>query len=143
MAFLSSLMGRIAMGAGLALLAAVAFLWFQLSVTQEKLQNTRADKRAAIAANETLSQTIAMYQARMDALDEINTRLLDRNHSIEREADEQRRAVEDLADDNESVADILGQPLPADLARLLFDPPPASSDTDGDGEGADPEQPAD
>lgn len=136
-------MGRIAMGAGLALLAAVAFLWFQLSVTQEKLQNTRADKRAAIAANETLSQTIAMYQARMDALDEINTRLLDRNHSIEREADEQRRAVEDLADDNESVADILGQPLPADLARLLFDPPPASSDTDGDGEGADPEQPAD
>lgn len=128
---------------GAAALAIIAALWFRLDSVSDSLARTKADKRAALEANLTLRDTITMYQARMDVLDEINTRLLDRNSAIERQVDEQRRAVEDLADEDEAVADILSQPLPAELGRLLFSPPPGSGDTNGASEGADPEQPAD
>jgi hypothetical protein len=66
-----------------------------------------------------LQQSIEMYQARFDMLDEINTRLMDRGAEIERRADESAEAVEDLADENESVADFLAAPVPDELAGLL------------------------
>ena len=105
---------------GAAALALIGSLCWQLSVTDSKLDNAREDKRAALAANVTLQQSLEMYQARFDMLDEINTRLMDRGAEIERRADESAEAVEDLADENESVADFLATPVPDELAGLLF-----------------------
>ena len=116
---LSTLFGKAAMIGGTAALALIGSLWWQLSVTDSKLDNAREDKRAALAANVTLQQSLEMYQARFDMLDEINTRLMDRGAEIERRADESAEAVEDLADENESVADFLATPVPDELAGLL------------------------
>lgn len=128
MAFANSIVERFAIGAGLALLALVAFLGFQLDRTQEKLTDARADKREAIAVNAVNTRTIAMLESRVHQLDEINARLLDRYTAIDRQDDEQRRAVEDLADADQNVADFLDQPLPPELARVLF----AAGTRDGD-----------
>lgn len=133
MVFLNSILGRFAIGAGLALLALVAYLSFQLDRTQDKLTDARADKREAIAVNAVNARTIAMLESRVHQLDEINARLLDRYTAIDREDDEQRRAVEDLADADQNVADFLEQPLPTELARVLFD----ERAGDGDAGGAD------
>tara|TARA_R100000951_G_C2575138_1_gene160103 strand:+ start:206 stop:625 length:420 start_codon:yes stop_codon:yes gene_type:complete len=116
---LSTLFGKAAMIGGAAALALIGSLCWQLSVTDSKLDNAREDKRAALAANVTLQQSLEMYQARFDMLDEINTRLMDRGAEIERRADESAEAVEDLADENESVADFLATPVPDELAGLL------------------------
>lgn len=120
LALINSIKERFAIGAGLALLALVAFLAFQLDRTQEKLTDARADKREAIAVNAVNTRTIALLESRVHQLDEINARLLDRYTAIDREDDEQRRAVEDLADADQTVADFLDQPLPPELARVLF-----------------------
>ena len=118
-ALLNTILGKAAMIGGAAALALIGSLWWQLSVTDSKLDNAREDKRAALAANVTLQQSLEMYQARFDMLDEINTRLMDRGAEIERRADESAEAVEDLADENESVADFLATPVPDELAGLL------------------------
>jgi hypothetical protein len=131
MGFVNSMLGRFAIGAGLALLALVAFLSFQLDRTQEKLTSARADKRAAIAANEANARTIAVLESRVHQLDEINARLFDRYTAINRDDDEQRRAVEDLADADQNVAAFLEQPLPDELARVLFDARAGSGDASG------------
>lgn len=136
MAFINSIVGRFAIGAGLALLALVAYLSFQLDRTQDKLTDARADKREAIAVNAVNARTIAMLESRVQQLDQINARLLDRYTAVDREDDEQRRAVEDLADADQTVADFLDQPLPSELARVLFTAGAGAGDGDDGGNSA-------
>lgn len=143
MAVLNSIAGRFAIGVGLALFALVAYLSFQLDRTQEKLTDARADKREAIAVNAVNTRTIAMLESRVQQLDEINARLLDRYTAIDREDDEQRRALEDLADADQNVADFLDQPLPPELARVLFAAGTGDGDDGGDSAAGSAGEPSD
>lgn len=131
MGFISSLGERVAWAVGLAGLVLIAALWFQLDRTHEKLTSVRAAKREAIAVNAVNTATIADLRSRVQQLDQINARLFDRYTAINRDDDEQRRAVEDLADADQNVADFLEQPLPDELARVLFDARAGSGDTGG------------
>jgi hypothetical protein len=114
---------------GAAVIVALYFLW---SNAADDRDQARADLAVAVEANAGNQVVIATLQGRIESLDAINLRLSDRQLSIARASAQERAAVDDLAEERQDVEDYLNQPIPVDLARLLF------SEGRGDENRADP-----
>jgi len=128
-AFAANSLGRIAIGAAIALLAAVAFLSFRLQGAEAKIAARDATIAQTIAANETLVavNTELRKQATRDGA--ILRELRDVQAGLATVANDRRNQIDRLAESDPDVASFLDMPIPAAL-RV---PDAARGDADGDG----------
>ena len=128
-AFAANTLGRIAIGAAIALLAAVAFLSFRLQGAEAKIAARDATIAQTIAANETLVVVNTELQKRAARDGEALRNLRDVQTRLAADADRRRIELDRLAESDPDVADFLDMPIPA--ALRVRDAP--SGDADGDG----------
>jgi LysB family phage lysis regulatory protein len=102
----------------------IGLLWWRLDAVAEARDRWKADAESKAAALEVL-------QAEAARTDAILTELRATRDAIAQDSARTRRALADLEASNEAVRAYLDQPVPADLARLLWpgedadDPPDA------------------
>jgi len=128
-AFAANTLGRIAIGAAIALLAAVAFLSFRLQGAEAKIAARDATIAQTIAANETLVVVNTELQKRAARDGEALRNLRDVQTRLAADADRRRIELDRLAESDPDVASFLDMPIPAAL-RV---PDAARGDADGDG----------
>lgn len=128
-AFAANTLGRIAIGAAIALLAAVAFLSFRLQGAEAKIAARDATIAQTIAANETLVAVNTELQKRAARDGEALRNLRDVQTRLAADADRRRIELDRLAESDPDVASFLDMPIPAAL-RV---PDAARGDADGDG----------
>ena len=128
LAFISTIAGRIAIGAAIGLLALVAFLSFRLQGAEAKIAARDAVIAQTIAANETLvaSNEALRKQATRDGA--ILRELRGVQARLAADADGRRIELDRLAENDPDVASFLDMPIPAAL-RV---PDAPSGDADGD-----------
>lgn len=96
-----------------ALFAFTAILWWRLDAVADQRDQWRADAEGKAAAIDALQAEAARTQ-------EILTELRETREAIRADSARTRRALADLEVSNEVVRDYLRQPIPADLARVLW-----------------------
>ena len=128
-AFAANTLGRIAIGAAIALLAAVAFLSFRLQGAEAKIAARDATIAQTIAANETLVVVNTELQKRAARDGEALRNLRDVQTRLAADADRRRIELDRLAESDPDVASFLDMPIPAAL-RV---PDAARGDADGAG----------
>ena len=126
-AFAANTLGRIAIGAAIALLAAVAFLSFRLQGAEAKIAARDATIAQTIAANETLVVVNTELQKRAARDGEALRNLRDVQTRLAADADRRRIELDRLAESDPDVASFLDMPIPAAL-RV---PDAARGDADG------------
>lgn len=112
----------------------VGLLYFRGESFKAKRDIEKVQKEMALEANETLRGALARVQEEAARRDAIILELSSRQLAVTAQAENERAALDDLAQESADVEDYLSQPVPADLARLLF----SGEDRDAGGAGGEP-----
>lgn len=101
------------LGGVAALVAFTAFLWWRLDAVAEARDAWKADAESKAAVIDTL-------QAEAQRNEQILTALRETQDAIRSDSARTRQAISNLERSNEEVRAFLDQPIPADLADLLW-----------------------
>ena len=129
LSFLTTLPGRIAIGAAIGLLVLVAFLSFRLQGAEAKVAARDATIAQIETANASLVVTNEALRKQADRDGVILRELRDVQTRLSADADRRRIELDRLAESDPDVASFLDMPVPAAL-RV---PDAGRGDADGDG----------